>query len=317
MGKLLDKKLSARPFPKWAGGKTQILPELEIRLPKHIISSKTIQRYVEPFVGGGAFFFYLKANYDIKESYIIDINRELIVGYLAIKNNPKELIKALKKIKSKYFSLPDDERKRYFYEIRDIYNNDINSFNYKKYNRNWINRASLLIFLNKTCFNGLFRQNSKGEFNVPFGNYKNPNINDESNIMLVNKCLEDTNIICGDFSQSEKYIDKDTFVYFDPPYRPIKPTSSFTSYAKENFDDKDQERLADFYRKMNDIGAYLMLSNSDPTNEKEDDDFFERLYKGFYIDKVLANRMINSDKNGRGKIRELIITNYETVISNQ
>lgn len=306
----------AKPFMKWAGGKTQLLQELEIRLPEHILLSKTIPKYVEAFVGGGAFFFYLKGNYDVKESYIIDINRELIVGYVAIKNNPGDLIDALKKIRKKYFSMKTySARKKYFYELRDRYNDDMETFNYKRYSRKWIKRSSMLIFLNKTCFNGLFRQNSKGRFNVPFGNYKNPKICDEINIMAVHKCLKDTNIIWGDFYQSEKYIDSNTFVYFDPPYRPIKPTSNFTSYAKENFNEEDQKRLAGFYRKMSDTGAYLMLSNSDPKNERQNDDFFEELYRGFYIDRVLANRMINSKADKRGKIHELIITNYESNVN--
>lgn len=299
-----------KPFMKWAGGKTQLLKELEERLPKHIKSGMTIERYVEPFIGGGAFFFYLKANYDIKESYIFDINKELIVGYKAIKNNPKKLIDALKEFQSQYFSLPNLERKNYFYELREKYNDEICSFDFGKYNGTWIERGALMIFLNRTCFNGLFRQNSKGEFNVPFGDYKNPKICDEMNIMSVHECLKGTKIICGDFAKSERYIDNRTFVYFDPPYRPIKSTSSFTNYAKENFNDDDQIRLAKFYKEMDNKGADLMLSNSDPKNCNKNDNFFDYLYNGFNIDRVLANRMINCNKFGRGKINELIIANY-------
>ena len=303
-------KFCAKPFIKWAGGKTQLLPKLEERLPEHIRSSRMIERYVEPFIGGGAFFFYLKSNYDIKKSYIFDVNSELIISYTAIKRNPQNLIDMLDKIQSEYFDLSENKREKYFYDLRNKYNDDIGSFNCKKYDKTWIERASLLIFLNRTCFNGLFRQNSKGEFNVPFGDYKNPKICDEHNIMSVHECLKDTTIICGDFTRSKRYIDNNTFVYLDPPYRPIKATSSFTSYAKEDFNDDDQIRLAKFYKAMNDKGAYLMLSNSDPKNEDKDDNFFDDLYNGFNIDRVLASRMINCDKYGRGKISELVITNW-------
>jgi DNA adenine methylase len=164
--------------------------------------------------------------------------------------------------------------------------------------------------MNKTCFNGLFRQNKKGEFNVPFGLYKNPKICDEININLVNQALMNTEIFCSDFIDSERYINEEAFVYLDPPYRPLTKTSNFTNYSKDGFNDFDQVKLAYFYKKMDQMGAYLMLSNSDPKNEDITDEFFDKIYKGYQIDRVSAKRNINRDALGRGVISELIVRNY-------
>jgi len=302
--------INVKPFLKWAGGKTQVLSELINKLPEIVTKSKIIDSYIEPFVGGGAFFFYLKNNYEVKKSYLLDINIELIIGYKVIQNNPTELIKKLKKISKLYFSKNKTRQCEFFYEIREIYNNQRIKFDYKNYNKEWIERVSYLIFLNKTCFNGLFRLNKSGGFNVPFGGYVKPKICNEVNILEVNKALKDTTIICGDFSNSEDYIDKNSIVYFDPPYRPINKTSSFTTYSTNGFTDEDQKRLAHFYKKMSKKSAYLILSNSDSKNNSEDDDFFDRLYKRFKIYRILANRMINSNGDKRGKISEILITNY-------
>lgn len=185
------------------------------------------------------------------------------------------------------------------------------NFDYDNFNKDWVDRSAFIIFLNKTCFNGLFRQNSKGEFNVPYGDYKNPKICDAENIIEVGKALQGSEIINGDFEVSDEFIKEKTFVYFDPPYRPLSKTSAFTRYSKEDFSDEDQVRLAKFYRKMNDRGAYLLLSNSDPKNEDRDDNFFDDLYKGFDIDRIFANRAINRNGHKRGKIKEIIITNYK------
>lgn len=309
---VLHDQCQAKPFLKWAGGKTQLLEQFNRRLPKSIIATRTIERYVEPFVGGGAMFFFLKRNYQVKRAYLIDINRELIIGYKVIQYNPEELINKLADIEKNYLSMEEEQRKVFYYKVREQYNQQIKSFDYENYNMEWITRAAYLIFLNKTCFNGLFRQNQKGEFNVPFGRYKNPKICDAVNILEVNKALKDTEVLCGDFTKAGDYIDKDTFVYFDPPYRPLNTTSNFTSYDKEGFDDTDQERLAQFFRKMHKTGAHLMLSNSDPKNFKENDDFFEKLYrhKDFNIERVSAKRYINCDSSKRGDVNELIIKNY-------
>ena len=167
-----------------------------------------------------------------------------------------------------------------------------------------------MIFLNKTCYNGLFRLNSKGEFNVPFGRYKNPNICDESNLQAVHQALEKTEILCADFTHAQHFIKKDTLVYMDPPYRPLNNTSHFTSYSGERFSDQDQEKLAKFYQEMDLKGAYLVLSNSDPKNHDLEDNFFDELYSKYEIDRVPAKRNINSNTSSRGEINELIIRNF-------
>lgn len=305
-----QKTLNAKPFLKWAGGKTQLLEELISRFPKELKEGGKIDKYVEPFVGGGAMFFFLKNNFEIRKSFLFDINRELIIGYKVIKRNVKELIDKLEKIEKKYFEKSEKERKDFYYEIRDAYNKQMINFNYKKYSGDWIDRAVYLMFLNKTCYNGLFRQNKKGEFNVPFGRYKKPKICDKKNIKSVQKALKNTKVFCDDFSASEKYIDEDTFVYMDPPYRPINKTSSFTSYAKEDFDENDQKRLARFFQEMYRRGANLMLSNSDPKNENPEDDFFDNLYSGSCIERVPAKRFINCNASKRGEINELVIWSY-------
>lgn len=306
-----DNTVLAKPFLKWAGGKSQLIPELSSRLPKEITNSGKIDTYVEPFVGGGAFFFYLKSKFEIKTSYLFDINRELVVGYKTIQNNYKELILLLQEIESEYLQKDDDGRKEYFYNVREKYNKQILSFDYSNYNNKWIERASYLIFLNRTCFNGLFRQNSKGEFNVPCGKYKNPTICDKNNLKKVNSALQNTEIICGDFSESSNYVIKNSLVYFDPPYRPLTTTSSFTSYSKEDFGEEDQIRLAHYFKELDKRGAYLILSNSDPKNEDPNDDFFDILFKDFFIERVNAKRSINCDPKKRGEIKELIIRNFK------
>ena len=302
---------NAKPFLKWAGGKTQLLDELYKRLPSSLIQSGKIERYVEPFVGGGAFFFFLKRNFRVKESFLIDINKELIIGYKVIQNNVNELIDELSSMEEKYLKLSEEQRKDFYYNIRDEYNRQKDNFDYVNYNLDWVKRAAYLIFLNKTCFNGLYRLNKKGEFNVPFGKYKNPTICDADNLIEVSKALENTEVICADFEESNKYIHKNTLVYLDPPYRPLNNTSNFTSYNEDGFDDDDQRRLAQFFKEMDKRGAYLILSNSDPKNEDVDDNFFDELYAGFIIERAKAKRYINSNGDKRGDISELIIRNYE------
>ncbi|MGF7117997.1 DNA adenine methylase [Methanobacterium oryzae] len=304
------KLLNARPFLKWVGGKTQLLNELEKRIPDQIREKKTIKKYIEPYVGGGALFFYLKTKYDIKDSYLFDINKELIVAYKTIQMESKALIDKLEEIENKHLEKSEENRKEHYYEVRNKFNRQISNFDYDNYNENWVERTSFLIFLNKTGFNGLFRQNQKCEFNVPFGRYNNPKIYDEKNIIAVSEALRNTEIICGDFTESEKYVEKESFIYFDPPYRPISKTSNFTTYAKNGFQEEDQIRLSELFKKMDKKGAYLMLSNSDPKNEDIDDDFFDELYRGHNIERVPAKRHINCDASKRGEINELIITNY-------
>lgn len=302
--------MDVKPFLKWAGGKGQLLRELEKRLPYEILRRKSISRYVEPFVGGGAMFFFLKSKYDLKESFLFDKNKELIMAYEVIKTNHKQLTDELGKIEDVHLHKSENDRKENYYRIRDTYNRQMRGFDYLHYHDEWVGRAAYLIFLNKTCFNGLFRQNSKGEFNVPFGRYKNPTICDEDNLARVHKVLQDTNLFCGDFTDSGDYINNNCFIYLDPPYRPLNTTSNFTNYSKEGFNDEDQNKLADFFKKMDKRGAHLMLSNSDPKNHNDQDNFFDILYENFIRERVPAKRNINSDASGRGKINELIVRNY-------
>ena len=301
---------SATPIMKWAGGKTQLIPQIDENLPKEIFSGQ-IKRYIEPFVGGGALFFYIAKKFrDIEEFILADANRELILLYKVVKNDVDALIQKLTKIEEEYYPLVETERKKYFYKIREEFNSKIPTLNYSQYDKKWIKRSAQIIFMNHTCFNGLFRVNSKGEFNVPFGRYKNPKILDEENLLAVSHTFQSAKILLGDFSIIEKYVDDKTFVYFDPPYRPISKTASFKSYSKSDFNDNEQLRLAKFFRTLDKTGAKLMLSNSDPKNINLDDDFFENAFEGFNINRVEANRMINSKASKRGPINELLILNY-------
>jgi DNA adenine methylase len=296
----------AKPFLKWAGGKSQLVTALEERLPLAIRDSKMIDVYVEPFVGGGAFFFYLKSKYTIAKAYLLDANKDLIGAYKVVQQYPHELIDQLRTLEEKYLSLPEAGRKEFYYEIRTLYNAQ------KQSDTNWVQRAAYMIFLNKTCYNGLYRLNSKGEFNTPYGKYKNPKICDAENILQASEALQDVEIICADFEESREYISKGTLVYLDPPYRPISKTASFTNYTEDGFSDEEQIRLAKYFKEMHQRGAYILLSNSDPKNVDPSDDFFDRLYDGFVIERIPAKRYINSNAKARGPVMELIIRNYST-----
>jgi len=286
---------SAKPFLKWAGGKGQLLAEIEQRLPTELRTGQ-IDTYVEPFAGGGAVFFYTAQTYEtIKNFYLLDINQDLVNCFIEIKTNIETLIDELRSLETAFFRKRSG-RKDFYYEIRDQFNAD--------------RSPAKLIFLNKTCYNGLYRVNKKGEFNVPFGYYKNPTICDVDNLLNVSGILQKAEIICVDFEKSDKYIDNKTFAYLDPPYRPISQTASFTSYSKDDFNEHDQLRLAEFCGRINSKGAKFLLSNSDPQNEDPTDGFFETKYKGFKIERVMAVRSINCKSSGRGKINEILVTNY-------
>ena len=300
---------AARPFLKWAGGKTQLLSEFSKRLPNELKEGK-ITRYVEPFIGGGAVFFYLNQMFSFEQCFMYDVNEELILSYRVIQHSVKKLIAELETLESAYLSRSDKEREEFFYEVRDAFNQKLPEIDFKNYSPEWVGRAARIIFLNRTCYNGLFRVNRKGEFNVPFGKYKDPEILDEENLKDVAALLKTTRINPGDFTQCREFVDDRTFVYFDPPYRPLNQTSSFTSYSREGFSDKDQVRLFDFFKELDEKGAKIMLSNSDPKNENPNDSFFDDLYADYSIERVPARRMINCDGARRGTIHELIITNY-------
>ncbi|MBF0389406.1 MAG: Dam family site-specific DNA-(adenine-N6)-methyltransferase [Desulfamplus sp.] len=300
----------AKPFLKWAGGKKQLLKQFENLYPDELKQGK-IKKYIEPFVGGGAVFFEIIQKYNVSYSYISDINKNLILTYVVIQKKLFKLLETLEKYQKQYHNIEEEQRKPLFLSIREDFNSQKSKINYKKLSDKWILVAAQLIFLNKTCFNGLFRLNSKGEFNVPFGKYNNPNILDIDNLILVSKILQNTEIVIADYKSCFKVADEKTFIYFDPPYRPISKTANFTNYAGFEFTDREQIQLADFFKKLDtQKNAKLMLSNSDPKNENSDDSFFEKLYDGYNFHQVNANRMINCIGKNRGQINELVITNY-------
>lgn len=295
-----------RPFVKWAGGKGSLIPQLNNFYP-YELKNGIIERYIEPFVGGGAVLIDILQKYDVQEAYAFDINIDLINSYNVIKNDVEEIITNLKQMEIEYLQLEQEERKNYFYNKRDEYN----SYALEENEQN-VQRAAQFIYLNRTCFNGLYRVNKEGKFNVPVGSYKNPMICDEENLRKLSELIQNVQFQYGDYRRSMEYVTENTFVYFDPPYRPLNVTSGFTSYTKEDFNDDSQRELAAFYRKLNERNAKLMLSNSNPKNINEEDHFFDNIYHGFNIDEIYASRMINANSKGRGKISEILVTNYNT-----
>ena len=273
-----------KPFVKWVGGKRQLLAQfrrLNLYPPEKF--NPVTGRYFEPFVGGGAVFFDLLP----EEGFLSDLNKELVITYNVIKSDVSGLIKSLKKHKTD---------KDYFLKIRAQDPNKLSD----------ISIASRFIFLNRTCFNGMYRVNSKGGFNVPYGKYTNPLICDEDNLRKVSRALKNVDIKHQDYKEILKKAKKGDFIYFDPPYYPVSKTSSFTSYTAEAFLDKEQTELRDTFLELNKRGCFVMLSNSDTP-------FINKIYSGFKgirITKVEAGRAINSKGSGRGKITEVLVTNY-------
>ncbi len=296
-----EKVIELKPFVKWVGGKGQLIEQLEKYIPTD--GDKVLIKYAEPFVGGGALLFNVLSKYNFESLYISDINAELINAYNVIKYNVEALISKLTEMQFAFLPMDENGRKYYYYSVRDKFNSLVLSGDTE------IEKAALFIFLNKTCFNGLYRVNRKGQFNVPMGAYKNPTICDETNLRNVAEVLQNVTIVCGDYTLSKTFIDGNTFVYLDPPYRPISATAGFTAYNADCFDDNEQMRLAKFIDEINASGAKIMLSNSDPQNINPEDRFFEELYKSYRINKVEAVRAINSKGDSRGKIKELLICN--------
>jgi len=291
-------KKNAKPFLKWAGGKTQLISEIEKNLP-----NLTINTYVEPFVGSGAVLFWVLSEFSQLERAVVnDINEDLINTYKTIQSTPKELISILEILQNEYHSLEntDDKKKEYYYKKRELFNNREQS---------QIEHSALFVFLNRTCFNGLYRVNRKNEFNVPMGSYKKPTICDKSNILAVSEALQKVELLCGDFEQTVNYTASNTFFYFDPPYKPLSETSSFNSYAKDEFNDEEQIRLKKFCDKLDRLGYSWILSNSDVKSKNANDNFFDDLYANFTIKRVDAKRSINANPEKRGFLKELLITN--------
>ena len=297
--------LLTKPFIKWAGGKGQLLNEISARYPLNL--GKELCKYCEPFIGGGAVFFDIVSKHEFKEILINDINFELVNVYRQIKENVDVLIEKLESLQEEYLSASSEKRSEMFYERR----NEFNSLKTKNPVGHDANKAALLIFLNKTCFNGLYRVNSKGEFNVPAGSYKNPMICDKKTLKEDSKALQNTEIRCGDYKECIEFIDSSTFVYIDPPYKPISKTASFNSYSHDPFGDTEQIALGEFVKIANKKGAKIMLSNSDPKNVDPDDNFFDEIYEELHIERIQATRMINSVAKNRGAISEILVTNYK------
>jgi len=295
-------KTVAKPFIKWAGGKSQILNDIRARYPAGL--GQAITKYAEPFVGGGAVLFDVLSRYTLEAVYISDINRELITTYAVIRNNVDALLRLLSAMQNDYWEADEKTRKAYYYAKRERFNS------LKNIGGDNIEIAALFIFLNRTCFNGLYRVNAKGSYNVPMGSYKKPTICDTENLQAVSVCLACVQIVCGDYRQSRTFIDKNTFAYFDPPYRPLSQTSSFTAYAQDGFGDNEQSELARYVDELSENGAFVVASNSDPRNTNADDNFFDTLYCKHTVSRISASRMINSAASGRGKINELLIANY-------
>lgn len=302
--------IKANPILKWAGGKAKLIPVMEENYPLEL-SKQRIKKYIEPFIGGGAVFFNLVSKYDFDQIIINDINKELILMYKVIKEYPDELMNLLSIYQDRYNELENiEEKQKYFYEIRELFNEGKGNINYDEISCREIEHAAYMIFLNKSCFNGLYRENKKGGFNVPFGKKDKLNTFDRQNIINASEILKKVTILNGDFEKIEDYIDENTFVYMDPPYRPLNATSNFNDYSKESFNDDSQIRLSEFYKRISKKGAKLMLSNSDPKNTNKEDNFFDDLYKDFNIHRIYASRSINSKGNGRGKVSEILVTNY-------
>jgi DNA adenine methylase len=275
----------AKPFLKWVGGKGQLLEQFESLLPKKY------NTYFEPFIGGGAVFFSINP----QKAHINDINETLVNTYSHIKNDIEKLIKSLKKLEKEFISKDTDSRKDFYYSLREKYNS-LPADDFKK--------SLYFLFFNKTAFNGVYRENSKGGFNVPMGSYKNPKIVDEENLRAVSSALSKTKITSGSFYDAVKNAKAGDFVYFDPPYHPLSETSSFTSYSKDSFSKADQIKLRDLFVELDKKGVYVMLSNSSTP-------FIQEIYSGYTQIPVFANRMINSKADKRGKILEVVIINYD------
>lgn len=294
----------AKPFLKWAGGKTQLINDIEKALPKDI--SKDKFTYIEPFVGSGAVLFWMLNNFpNLQKAVINDINEDLINTYKTITSRPNELISILQILQDEFHGLEgkDEQKKEYYYSKRELYN---------KRKEEQSGQAALFIFLNRTCFNGLYRVNRKNEFNVPMGSYKRPTICDKENILAVSQALQKVQILCGDYEETLNFAENNTLFYFDPPYKPLSETSSFNSYAKDEFNDAEQIRLRDFCHKLDALNHTWILSNSDVKGKDENDNFFDDLYSDFNIQRVDARRSINANPEKRGALKELLITNQVT-----
>ena len=292
----------AKPFVKWVGGKSQLIDQLDMQLPADFDNWENVT-YIEPFVGGGAMLFYMLQRYpNIEHAVINDINPDLVTCYRTVRDNPKQLIESLADIEMAYLALDTEERRKdFFMAVRERYNEK---------NLDPIENTTKFFFLNRTCFNGLYRVNKKGLFNVPFGKYSNPTICDPETILKDSELLQRVEILNGDFEATFEHAQGNSLFYFDPPYRPLSDTSSFNDYAKESFNDDAQIRLKVYCDRINEAGFHFMLSNSDCKGKNENDNFFDVLYGAYQIERVWASRSINSNPEKRGKLTEILVHNY-------
>ena len=295
----------AKPFLKWAGGKTQLINDIQKALPKEFIKQKF--NYIEPFVGSGAVLFWMLNNFPkIEKAIINDINSDLTNTYKEIAKNPKELISILEQFQNEYHLLENNSENK-----KDYYLNKRENFNSRKFSNT--EQAALFIFLNRTCFNGLYRVNRNNKFNVPIGSYKRPTICDVENILAVSESLKKVEILTGDYQQTIELAERPALFYFDPPYKPLSKTSSFNSYSKDDFNDDEQIRLRDFCKKLDSLNHHWILSNSDLKGKDINDNFFDDLYSDFNIQRIEAKRSINANPEKRGKLTELLITNRTNI----
>ena len=295
----------SKPFLKWAGGKTQLINDIKKVLPKEFTKYKF--NYIEPFVGSGAVLFWMLNNFPkIEKAIINDINADLTNTYKVISHSPFELISILNQFQNEYHSLEDNSeiKKEYYLEKRE-------NFNSRKFSNT--EQAAFFIFLNRTCFNGLYRVNKNNFFNVPIGSYKKPTICDAENILAVSESLKKVEILTGDYQQTLDFAERPALFYFDPPYKPLSKTSSFNSYSKDDFNDDEQIRLRDFCKKLDSLNHYWILSNSDLKGKDINDNFFDDLYSDFNIQRIEAKRSINANPEKRGKLTELLITNRTNI----
>jgi DNA adenine methylase len=299
-----------KPFIKWAGGKTQLLKTFQSFYPKQLKEHK-IRNYYEPFLGSGAVFFDVVQQFNIRNAFLYDLNQDLILTYKVIQQNVSGLLDFLFQYQKFYDNCPKGERAELYYKERAAHNEQRPFIDYKHFSKTHLSRAAQFVFLNKTCFNGLYRTNSKGNFNSPFGYDADRRIYNEENVLNASKLLGIAEIRAADFGEVMKDLKESSFVYFDPPYRPISETESFNAYQSKGFDDAEQVRLASVFKALHRKGAKLMLSNSDPKNKNAKDHFFEKLYSGFNIFRVNARRTINSKAARRGTIKEILVTNYK------
>lgn len=292
----------AKPFIKWVGGKSQLIEQLDALLPADFGNWENVT-YIEPCVGGGAMLFYMLQRYpNIQHAVINDINSDLTTCYQTVRDTPEQLIESLRDTENAYLALQtEEERKEFFMAARNRYNEK---------NLDPIENTTKFFFLNRTCFNGLYRVNKKGNFNVPFGKYASPTICDSETIRKDSELLQRVEILTGDFEGTFAHANGNTLFYFDPPYRPLSDTSSFNDYTKEAFNDDTQIRLKRYCDRIDEAGFRFMLSNSDCKGKNEEDNFFDTLYEAYRIERVWASRSINSNPNKRGKLSEILVHNY-------